>query len=124
MGTFNSASDFVGLDIGPTEIRLVQLKHVGGSNPALVTYASAPLPATVASTDSQMDQDKIAEIIKGMFKDNNITATQVVASIAVSDAFATVIQTPKLSADELGKAMKLQAEQYIPMAIDQVKMDW
>lgn len=120
----SKTTDFFGLDIGTTGIRVVKVRRRGTGNPVLEAYASAPLAAGLVTSDSAIDQDKIALAIRNLLKANNITSVQAVASIAASEAFATVITTPKLNADELAKAMKLQADQYIPMAVDQVKMDW
>jgi len=124
MGILSPTSDFVGIDIGSTGIRVVQLKHTGSGNPLLVAYAKSDLPAGVSSSDSQIDQDKVAEAIRNLLRDAKITATSAVTGINTADAFVTTLSTPQLNASELAKAMKLQADQYIPMAVDQVKMDW
>ncbi len=124
MGIISSNPEFIGVDIGSTEIRMVQLKRVGTGNPVLVAYSKIALPPAIAASDSQIDVDKIAAALSTLVKDAKVTATQVVAGIASAEAFATVIETPKLNPAELAKAMKLQADQYIPMAVDQVRMDW
>lgn len=123
MGIFAGESKFFGLDIGTTGIRLVQLKK-GGAKPQLVTFADTSLAPGVTTSDAPMDQAKVAETIKALVKAAKIDTKQVVASIPSSQAFATLITTPKLSQQELAKAITLQADQYIPMAINQVKMDW
>ena len=102
---------------------MVQLQGSGG-NPALVTYGDAALPVGLVTSDSPIDHAKIAEVIKKLVADAKIDTNNVVAGIPSAQSFATVITTPKLSDQELQGAMKLQAEQYIPMAVDQVKMDW
>ena len=116
-------NDHFGLDIGTTEVRVVQLRQSGG-NPDLVAYGSAPLPAGLAQSDSPVDQQKIAEMIKQLVKDANISTKNTVVGIPSAQAFATVITIPKLAHQELEKAIRLQADQYIPMSIDQVKLDW
>ncbi|MEO7617429.1 MAG: type IV pilus assembly protein PilM [Candidatus Saccharibacteria bacterium] len=124
MGILSSATDFIGIDIGSSGIRIVQLKHMGSGNPVLVAYAKAALPAGIATSDSQIDQDQVSLAIANLLKEAKITATQAVTGINTADAFVTTLSTPQLNAGELAKAMRLQADQYIPMAIDQVKMDW
>jgi len=124
MGILSSDSNYFGLDIGTTAVRLVQLKKLPGIQPSLVTYGDVPLPHELMMSDSQIDEDKIAQIIAGLVRDTKVTTKAVVAGLASSQAFATVITTPKLSPADLSKAMKLQAEQYIPMAVDSAKVDW
>ena len=123
MGLFVKDTEFFGLDIGSTAIRLVQLRH-GGAHPALVAYGSVAVPGSLTTSDSKMDQEKIGELIKQLVKENHVSIKNVVAGVPSDKIFATVITTPKLDNAQLGKAIKYQAEQYIPMAIDQVKLDW
>lgn len=119
----NQPDKYFALDLGNTGVRIVQLQG-GSGNPGLVSFASTTLPIQVAASDSPLDHDKIAEAIKQLVKDAKIDTANVVAGIPSAQAFSAVINTPRLSEQELAKAMKLQADQYIPMAIDQVKMDW
>ncbi len=123
MGLFAKDIEYFGLDIGSTAIRLIQLRR-SGTNPALVAYGSLPVTGNVTTSDSKMDQDKVAEMIKQLIRENHITTNNVVLGLPSAKVFATVITTPKLENDQLAKAIRYQAEQYIPMAINQVKLDW
>ncbi len=123
MGLFVKETEFFGLDIGSTAIRLVQLKR-GGVHPALVAYGAMPVPANLTTSDSKLDQDKIAELIKQLIRENRVSLKNVVVGLPANKVFATVITTPKIDNSQLAKAIRYQAEQYIPMALDQVKMDW
>jgi type IV pilus assembly protein PilM len=102
MGIFTTETDYFGLDIGETALRLVQLKK-GGAKPVLVTLGDVEVPSNLLETDSAAAHDKLTELIVQLVKD---------------------ITTPKLNDAELAKAIKYQADQYVPMAIDQVKLDW
>ena len=123
MGIFSKTTDYFGIDIGATSVRLVQLKK-HGNKPVLVAYGSTPLPANLVASDASDASDQLAVTIKGLVKDAGITTKSVVASLPASKVFASVITTPKVSAAELGKAVKYQADQYIPMPVDQVRLDW
>lgn len=123
MALFVKDTEFFGLDIGSTAIRLVQLRR-GGDHPALVAYGSLPVPANLTNSDSQMDQDKIAELVRQLVRENRVSLKNAVVGLSATKVFATVITTPKLDNAQLAKAIRYQAEQYIPMALDQVKLDW
>lgn len=123
MALFNKETDFFGLDIGTTAIRLVQLRR-GSTHPALIAYGSIPVPGNVGTSDAKIDQDKLTELIRQIVKDNHISAKDVVVGLPSAKVFASVITTPRLDHAQLAKAIRYQAEQYIPMAIDQVKLDW
>lgn len=123
MGIFVKETDFFGLDIGSTAIRLVQLRR-GTSHPALTAYGHIEVPGNVTTSDSKMDHDKVSELIRQLVRENKISTKNVVAGLPSAKVFATVITTPKIDNAQLAKAIRYQAEQYIPMAIDQVKLDW
>ncbi|HSH31160.1 MAG TPA: type IV pilus assembly protein PilM [Candidatus Saccharimonadales bacterium] len=123
MGLLDHETNYFGLDIGSTAIRLVQLR-ASGAKSNLVTYGSVPVPAGLTTSDSQLDQDKVAGVIRQLVKDARVSTKNVVAGLPSTSIFATVITTPKLSHAELAKAIKFQADQYVPMALDQVKLDW
>jgi type IV pilus assembly protein PilM len=123
MGLFEKHVDYIGVDIGSSGIRLVELKK-GGGKPVLVTYGHVPLDPTVAMSDSPADVTKLAASVKQLAKDARVGARHIVAGVPSTKVFATVITTPKLNQQELGKALRLQADQYIPMALKDVKLDW
>jgi type IV pilus assembly protein PilM len=123
MGIFTTETDYFGLDIGETALRLVQLKK-GGAKPVLVTLGDVEVPSNLLETDSAAAHDKLTELIVQLVKDLRVTSKNVVVGLPASKVFASVITTPKLNDAELAKAIKYQADQYVPMAIDQVKLDW
>jgi type IV pilus assembly protein PilM len=89
-----------------------------------VAYGAVPVPENLTSSDSKMDQDKITELIKQLVRENRVSLKHAVVGLPANKVFATVITTPRLDNAQLAKAIKYQAEQYIPMALDQVKLDW
>ncbi|PSO44235.1 hypothetical protein BRC21_01755 [Candidatus Saccharibacteria bacterium SW_7_54_9] len=123
MAILDKNTDYFGLDIGTTGVRLVQLKP-GSSAPRLVTYGAKPTPADLASSDSEVDKNKLADIIKQLKSEAKISADQVVTALPSQHTFTTVINTPKLSNKELEKSINLQADQYVPMNVKDAKLDW
>ncbi|HUC20263.1 MAG TPA: type IV pilus assembly protein PilM, partial [Candidatus Polarisedimenticolaceae bacterium] len=123
MGLFEQQPDYFGLDIGSGGIRLVQLKRAG-SKPVLLTYGHATVPPGITTSDAPADVAKVAQAVKQLVKDAKVNTKYVVAGVPSSKVFASIITTPKLSQHDLGKAIALQADQYVPMAVKDVKLDW
>lgn len=123
MKLFSSVGDFFALDIGTTAVRVVQLKQTGDTW-SLVKYGSAPVDIKVATSDAPEDQRRLGEVITNLLTQAGITARNVVAGIPSNKTFATVVDLPDLPPAELASTIKYQAEQFIPMAIDEVKIDW
>lgn len=122
MARLGKHNDVIGLDIGTTAIRVVQVTP--GPKPGLVAFAQIPVPAGLLMSDSKADYERLSRLVVQLLKDQRISAKQVVTGLPSSKVFASVITTPKLDAAQLAKAIRYQAGEYIPMAVDQVKLDW
>lgn len=123
MALFQDDDNFFGLDLGASSVKLVQLKNVHG-RPSLVTYGDIEIPGGLLGSDSQVDQDKLAEIIKKLAGDAQVSSHNVVASLPATYSYASIITTPKIGHDELASSIRYQADKYIPMPIEQVKIDY
>lgn len=123
MAILDKNTDYFGLDIGTTGIRMVQLK-AGAAAPTLMTYGLMATPRDLISSEAETDRTQLAEIIARLKGEARITTNEVVTSIPSVHTFTTVIKTPRLNEGELAKAINLQAEQYIPMPIAEAKLDW
>src|SRR4051812_39232539 len=123
MNILSGASDFFGLDIGTSSIRVVQLK---GSGPvkALDRYASAPIEGNIGVSDSKADQQKVAEAVRNLVRQAGISSRHVAVGVPSNRVFTTVIDLDKLSPSELAKTIKYQADSFIPTPISESKIDW
>jgi len=119
----SSSNDFFGLDIGTTAVRLVQLSSSGGQN-ALVKYAYVPVTGKTAMSDSKADQDKLAQIIKQLVGQANVSTRSVSVGIPSSRVFTTVADVDRLPSNELAKAIRFQADSLIPTPLAESKIDW
>lgn len=123
MKLFSSVGDFFALDIGTTAIRVVQLSRSGnGWN--LEKYASVPVDIRVANSDAAEDQRRLSELITTAIGQSGIRTKNVVLGAPSGRTFATVIELADMPAAELASTIKYQAEQYIPMSLDEAKVDW
>ncbi|TXI86700.1 MAG: type IV pilus assembly protein PilM [Chryseobacterium sp.] len=123
METFDQEQNYFGLDLGNSSIKVAQLRELHG-RPTLVTYGDMDIPENVLASDSQIDQDRIAEFVRQLASDAGVSSKNVIAALPSSSSFTAIIKTPKLNEKELGESISYQADKYIPMPIDQVKLDW
>jgi type IV pilus assembly protein PilM len=123
MKLFSSVGEFFALDIGTTAIRVVQLKKSGDAW-NLVKYGSASVDMKVAGSDAPEDQKRLGDVITSLISQAAIAERNVVVGIPSSKMFATVVDLPDLPQQELASTIKYQAEQFIPMSIDEAKIDW
>lgn len=123
MKLFSSVGEFFALDIGTIAVRVVQLR-AAGDRWHLVRYGVTPVDIRVATSDAPEDQRRLGDAITNLIGQAGITARNVVVGIPSNKTFVTVVDLPDLPAQELASTIKYQAEQFIPMQIDDVKLDW
>jgi type IV pilus assembly protein PilM len=123
MSLLSGVSDFFGLDIGTTAVRLVQL-HGTGPVKALSKYAYTPVDVKIAVSDSKADQQKLMQIIKELLVEARVTTHNVAVGLPSQKVFTTLVDIDRLSRDELAKTIKYQADSLIPTPMAESKIDW
>jgi type IV pilus assembly protein PilM len=123
MSLLTGVSDFIGLDIGTTAVRLVQLR---GSAPlkALVKYAYVPVESKVTLSDAKADQVHLAQIIRDLLNEAQILTKNVAVGIPSGRVFTTVVDIERLAPAELAKTIHYQADSLIPTPLNESKLDW
>jgi type IV pilus assembly protein PilM len=119
----SGVSEFFGLDLGTTAVRVVQLR---GSGPvkALDRYGQVQLPGTIALSESKNDQQKVAQIIRDLISQVGISTKNVAANLPSNRVFTTIIDIDKLPGDELARTIRYQADSFIPTPLSKSKIDW
>jgi len=122
MGILTGSTDYFGLDIGASAIRVVQMK--GGKSKTLVRYGSIDIDSKIARSDSPADQQKLGAAIKQVVAASGISTPNVAVGLPSNRVFMTVVDIDRLSPQELEHTIKYQADSLIPTPIDESKIDW
>lgn len=123
MGLLTGVSSFFGLDIGTTAVRLVQLRG-NGPMKSLVRYAYVPVDSKLVLSDSKNDQQRLAQVIKGLIDQAQLSTRNVAVGVPSQRVFTAVVDFDRLPMDELEKAIRYQADSLIPTPLEKSKMDW
>lgn len=114
----------VGLDIGFSSIKVVSLSK-DSNPPKLISLGSIPTPTPGMLSDQETDLEAVAETIRKLFDATKIEEREVVVALAESKVFTRVIDDlPYLSDSELTQAIKYAAEEFIPMPLSDVNLNW
>lgn len=125
MNLLHTVGEFFSLDVGTTAIRVVQLSRISkGDSWILARYGYAPVDIKIATSDAPEDRRRLGEIILTALGQSGIKTKDVVIGIPSGKVFATVVDLPKMSNQELKTNIKYEAEQFIPMPIEEVKLDY
>lgn len=124
MISLKGTGDFFALDIGTNAVRVVQLAAVGPDNWSLLHYGYAPVDEKITSSNSVEGMRKLGEAIMTAVGQSGIKEKNVVIGLPSNKTFTTVVDVPTMSEAELRSTIKYQADQYIPMSIEDAKVDW
>jgi type IV pilus assembly protein PilM len=124
MALLKGLGEFFALDIGTNAVRVVQLTPSGPDNWTLLHYGYAPVDEKLTSNDSAEGMRRLGEVIMTAVGQSGIKEKNVVIGLPSGKTFTTVIDVPTMNEAELKGTIKYQIDQYIPMAIDETKVDW
>ena len=119
--TFGASNTAVGIDIGTSAVKMVQLKKTP-SGPELINCGIMPLPPEAMVEGSVGDPQSVAAIIKDLLKSKKIKPERSFASISGQNVIMRFTKLPIMSAEELEQTVRIEAEQYVPYAIDEVSI--
>jgi type IV pilus assembly protein PilM len=122
MGLLSVSSDFFGLDIGTSAIRVVQMR--GGRNKVLVNYGFLEIDPKISRSDSNADIQRLAAAVKQVVAQTGISTPNVAVGLPSQKVFSTVVDVDRLSPAELEKTIRFQADSLIPTPLSESKMDW
>jgi len=113
----------VGLDIGSSAIKLVQLKQVKDKY-ALQKFGIKLLEPEVIVDGTVMDAARVVTAIRELVQETSVKIKNVAMSISGHSVIVKKINLPPMPDDEVEGQVKLAAEQYIPFDINEVNLDF
>lgn len=124
MNIFKGLGEFFALDIGTKSIRVVQLSKAAEGRWKLEHVGYSGLDAKIIASDSPESRKKLSNALLATVSQAGIHTKEVVVGLPSNKTFTTVIEVPTMSDTELRSTLKYQADQYIPMPLDDAKVDW
>ncbi len=127
LGKFKaSGNSVVGIDIGPSSIKVVQLRKEK-SRAILETYgelALGPYAGLSVGQATNLSAEKVAEALTDIIREANVNTKQAAFSIPLAASLTSVISLPTVSAQELKNMVPIEARKYIPVPISETTLDW
>ncbi len=120
---FGSKKDIVGIDIGASSVKLVQLQEAKGGY-QLKSLDRESLPPEAVVDDSIMDSSAVVSAIRDLIARNHIKSQDVATSVSGHSIIIRKISLALMTEDELDKSIQWEAEQYIPFEISEVFLDY
>jgi type IV pilus assembly protein PilM len=120
---FKTKKDIIGIDIGASSVKLIQLREAKGVY-HLVNLGLAPLPPEAIVDNAIMDSSSVVEVILGLVKSLKLKTQNVATSISGHSVIIRKILLPIMTEEEMEASIQWEAEQYIPFEISEVNLDF
>ena len=113
----------VGLDIGSSSVKAVELK-LTKQGYELVSFGLEPLAQDTVVDGAIMDAPAVAERITGIFESQNIKSRDVATSVSGHCVIFNRVPMPVMTEDELYDRIQAEASQHIPFDIADVNLSY
>jgi len=116
----------IGVDIGTSSIKIVQLAEKKGAA-VLETYGEIALgPYAEADVGQAVSAplEKVAEALKDLMREANVTSRVGGIGIPLSASLISLITLPTKDQNDLAAMVPIEARKYIPVPVGEVSLDW
>jgi len=112
----------VGLDIGSSSVKLVQLRERKGGY-ALQAFGVSKLPPETIVDGALMNSAAVVQAIQDLVAEHKVKARDVAIGVRGHSVIIKKISLPRMSQEELDESIQWEAEQYIPFDVKDVNID-
>lgn len=114
----------VGIDLGSFSIKFAEVKHGFGGELAVNRLVSVYNPTGQFLPTEEVDLQKLAVVIKQTMSEHKLKGSEVYAAIPENMSFTSIITMPNLSEAELASSIHWEAEQHIPVPLNEVNLEY
>lgn len=119
-------SEVFGLDISDLSLKIAKLKKKRGVL-SLASFGETTIPQGVIKEGEVLNIDSLASVLKEAVEKvhgEKLKTKYVIASLPEEKSFLQIIQLPKMSDKELETSVRFEAENYIPLPIEDMYLDF
>jgi type IV pilus assembly protein PilM len=120
---FGDRNSVIGLDIGSSSVKAVELK-ASGKGSRVTAVGSEPLPHDAIVDGSIADAGAVSAAVRRLLDRHPFKSKNVAASLSGSAVIVKRVAVPAMSDAELAESIHWEAEQHIPFGIQDVNLDY
>ena len=117
----------IGIDIGSSSIKVVQLKKKAGKA-VLETYGElslGPFADGPVGSLTNLNTNVLIQALKDIIKESQVTTNSAALSIPSSSSLIFVLELPGvIEENQLKDIVPIEARRYVPLPISEVTLDW
>ncbi|MBU0501314.1 MAG: pilus assembly protein PilM [Gammaproteobacteria bacterium] len=122
------SNQLIGLDISSTAVKLLELSRAAGRAGAqyrVESYAVEPLSPNAVVEKNIADIDAVGDAIRKVVRKSGTKTRRAAVAVSGSAVITKIITMPAaLSDPEMENQIQMEADQYIPYALDEINLDF
>lgn len=125
-GSQKSGGSVLGIDIGSSAIKVVQLRKKG-TQIVLETYGSlalGPYGDVEIGRSPNLAPDKVSEALMDVLRESHVTTNQAGLAMPYGSSLISMAELPEVAESELAQIVPFEARKYIPVPLTEVMLDW
>ncbi len=120
---FFKSKKLLGLDIGSSSIKLAEL-DVGKKEAKLLNFGFAPTPPNSISGGEIVEPESLGEAIRSLVDRLQIKRGHVATGMWGTSVIVKKISMPPIDSALIAEQVKWEAEQYIPLGLDEINLQY
>src|SRR5581483_4093113 len=124
------SASYLAVDIGTTSLKAIEVRG-GAEKPQIVNYGVLESTGYLARANQVLQTSSLKifeadaiELLKTLRQTMKSDCKDALASLPPFSVFTTVLDFPRMQPKEIEKVIAYQAQQYVPLPITEVTLDW
>lgn len=113
----------VGVDIGTRTVTMAEVTTLRNGAPAITNFGGIELPAGAVRDGEILDVPIVAEVTRELLSAARVRTKKVVLGVANRRVAVRQIDLPWMAPDELRVGLRFQAEEHLPIPIEDAEVD-
>ena len=123
MAIFNSGAKAAGLELDTGEARVVELRG-SARNPVLTAWGRIPLPPGAVEEGMVVQPDVVAAALNELWSRAGLGTREVILGVANQNVLVRFATFPKVPGNKVAQMIRYQAQEYLPIPISSVVLDY
>ncbi len=116
------ARRLIGLDIGTNAVRVAEIE--AGDPPRLTSFGQVALPAGAMRDGEVVDPAAVTAAVQRLWRELSLKKAPVRIGVASPRVLVRTVDLPTMSDDELAGALRFQAQELIPIPLEDAVLDF
>ncbi|WP_427007033.1 type IV pilus assembly protein PilM [Pseudarthrobacter sp. H2] len=117
-------SRIVGIDIGSTALRAVEVANPDRANPTVLRYFEVPLPVGAVNHGEVTDQAAVTACLKQLWSEGGFKTKAVVLGLGNQRVLVRDLTVPKASLKVIRESLPFQVQDLLPVPVADAQLDF